>query len=164
MVVMFYAFVYRPSNQRLDDLRDQIAVKQTNLINNKARVQVLPDVLVAVNQMRTRLEEFDKRIPNNPELGAFINDITELSHQSGLQSRWAVDPGMPQRSDRERFAEWPISLKFEGDYLNACTFLRRAEAMQRLTRVKGLKIHSIDTAKSGAVQVELSMNIFYAEG
>jgi Tfp pilus assembly protein PilO len=146
----------------LDDLRDQIAAKQTNLINNKARVQILPDVLVAVNQMRSRLDEFDRRIPNNPELGAFINDITELSHQSGLQSRWAVDPGMPQRS--ERFAEWPISLKFEGNFLNACAFLRRAEELKRLTRVKGLKIHSIDSGKSGAVQVELSMNIFYAEG
>jgi hypothetical protein len=36
--------------------------------------------------------------------------------------------------------------------------------MQRLTRVKNLKIRSTDAAKSGTVQVELSMNIYFSEG
>ena len=39
-----------------------------------------------------------------------------------------------------------------------------AEEMQRLTRVKGLKVRSTDSAKSGIVQVELSMNIYFSEG
>jgi len=55
-------------------------------------------------------------------------------------------------------------LKFEGNFLNACAFLRSAERMKRLTHVKGLKIRSADAGKNGAVQVELSMNIYYAEG
>src|SRR4051794_20478702 len=82
MVVGFYAFIYRPNSQRLDDLRDQITTKQTSLIGNKARAEILPSVQNAVLQMQARLERFDKRIPSNPEPGAFINDITELSHQS----------------------------------------------------------------------------------
>ena len=36
--------------------------------------------------------------------------------------------------------------------------------MKRLTRLKGLKIRSSDSGKSGNVQVELSMNIYYVEG
>jgi Tfp pilus assembly protein PilO len=162
MVAAFYSFVYRPNSQRLDDLRDQIASKQTSLMSNKARAEVLPSVLAAVYAMKSRLEQFDKRIPSNPEPGAFINDITELSDQSGLKSKWNVEPGMPQQG--ERFAEWPITLKFEGNFLNVCRFLSRAELMTRLTRVKGLKIHSADAGKSGVVQVELSLNIYYAEG
>ena len=162
MLVGFYAMVYRPNNQRLTDLRDQIDAKQRELGGNKQRVQILPEVLVAVSEMRERLEKFDKKLPRQPELGAFINDITELSDQSGLKSKWAVEPGMPQRSDG--FDEWPIALKFEGDFLSACSFLRRSEAMQRLTRVKGLKMRSIDSGKSGQVQVELSMNIYFLEG
>ena len=133
-------------------------------MSNKARAEILPSVQNAVLLMQARLERFDKRIPANPEPGAFINDITELSHQSGLQNRWDVTPGMPQHSDRERYAEWPISLKFEGNFLNVCQFLSRAESMTRLTRVKGLKIHNIDAGKNGVVQVELSLNIYYAEG
>ena len=162
MVIGFYAFVYRQNSQRLSDLDTQIAAKRNNLENNTTRVRILPDVLLAVNEMRTRLEKFDKKLPRQPELGPFINDITELSHQAGLRAKWAVEPGVPVRSDR--YAEWPIALKFEGDFVNVFSFLRRAEEMQRLTRVRGMKVHCTDAGKSGQVQVELSMNIYFSEG
>lgn len=161
MVVVFYTFAYRPNSQRLSDLQSEIDAKRNQLSNNRTQVQVLPDVLIAVNQMRTRLEKFDKKLPGQPDLGPFINDITELSHQAALR-KVEVNPGVPQRNDS--YAEWPISLKFEGDFVSAFSFLRKAEDMQRLTRVKNLKIRSTDAAKSGTVQVELSMNIYFSEG
>jgi Tfp pilus assembly protein PilO len=162
MVAAFYSFAYRPSSQKLADLGEQIAVKQRDLMGNKTRVQILPDVIVSVNSKRARLEQFDKQLPHQPELGVFIHDITELSAQAGLQNKWGIEPGLPVRN--ERYNEYPISLKFEGDFLSACSFLRRAEAMQRLTRIKGLKMRSTDYGRSGQVQVELSMNIYYLEG
>ncbi len=163
MVVGFYLLVYRPNTEKLDGLEMQIAAKRRDLTSNRTRVQILPDVLLAVNEMRNRLERFDKKLPKAPELHAFINSITEVSSQAGLRNKWTVEPGVPVRSDL--YAEWPIALKFEGDFKNVFNFLRRAEEMQRLTRVKGLKVRQLDGAgKSGQVQVELSMNIYFAEG
>jgi Tfp pilus assembly protein PilO len=164
MVVGFYALVYRPNSQRLDDLNMQIASKRGNLASNRTRVRILPDVLLAVNEMQTRLERFDKKLPKQPELHGFINSITELSNNVGLRNKWAVEPGVPIRNEVDRYAEWPISLKFEGDFNNVFAFLRRTEEMQRLTRVKGLKLRGTDAGKSGQVQVELSMNIYFSEG
>ena len=157
----FYTFVFRPNNQRMDDLRAQIQNKQRDLGSNMTRVQILPDVMRAVADMTTRLESFNKQMPRQPDLGPFINDITELSHQASLRKVF-VEPGVPQRG--ELYAEWPIALKFEGDFLSAFSFLRRAEEMQRLNRVKGLKVRSADGGKTGQVQVELSMNIYFSEG
>jgi len=163
MIVGFYALAFRPNKEKLDGLEMQIATKRRDLSSNRSRVQILPDVLLEVNRMRDRLERFDKKLPKAPELHAFINNITEVSSQAGLRNKWTVEPGVPIRS--ELYAEWPISLKFEGDFKNVFNFLRRAEEMQRLTRVKGLKVRGLDGAgKSGQVQVELSMNIYFAEG
>jgi Tfp pilus assembly protein PilO len=162
MIAVFYTFVYRPNSQSLAELRERIAVKQRDLNSNKTRVQILPDVMVAVNEMQSRLEKFDKKLPRQPDIGPFIHDITDLSDQSGVKNRWAVEPGSP--SAGQGYAEWPINLKFEGDFLAACSFLRRAESMQRLTRVRSLKMRSIDSGKTGQVQVELSMNIYFSEG
>jgi len=161
LAVGFYTFVYRPNNQRLEDLRTQIQTRQRDLNSNKTRVQILPDVMRAVADMSSQLESFNKQMPKQPDLGPFINDITELSHHTSLRKVF-VEPGMPQRSDL--YAEWPIALKFEGDFLSAFSFLRRAEEMQRLTRVKSLKVRSADGGKTGQVQVELSMNIYFSEG
>ena len=163
MLVAFFVFAYRPNTEKLEALDMQIATKRRDLTSNRSRVQILPDVLLAVNEMRNRLERFDKKLPKAPELHAFINNITDVSNQAGLRNKWTVEPGVPLRADL--YAEWPISLKFEGDFKNVFTFLRRAEEMQRLTRVKALRVHAIDASgKSGQVQVELSMNIYFAEG
>jgi Tfp pilus assembly protein PilO len=69
---------------------------------------------------------------------------------------------MPVRS--ELFAEQPVSLKFEGDFLKVFSFLRQTEQMQRLTRVRELKIKNNRSNKPGQVEVELSMNINLTEG
>jgi Tfp pilus assembly protein PilO len=163
MIVAFYTLAYRPNKEKLDTLDQQIGTKRRDLTSNRTRVQILPDVLLAVNEMRNRLERFDKKLPKSPELHAFINNITEVSSQAGLRNKWTVEPGVPVRS--ELYAEWPISLKFEGDFKNVFAFLRRAEEMQRLTRVKSMRMRGLDGAgKSGQVQVELSVNIYFAEG
>ncbi|HYO07445.1 MAG TPA: type 4a pilus biogenesis protein PilO [Tepidisphaeraceae bacterium] len=164
MVVGFYLFVFRPNSERLEGLNGQIATKSRDLAGNQTRVQILPDVLRQVGAMQDRLAKFDKKLPKQPELGPFINDITELSHQSGLRTNWTVEPGVPQRGDL--YAEWPIALRFEGEFTNVFDFLRRAEEMQRLTRMKGMRVRSAGTGngKNGQVQVELSMNIYFSEG
>jgi type IV pilus assembly protein PilO len=161
LLTSFVAFVYRPNSSQLNNLQQQIADNRRDLSSKRTRVQILPDVMLAVNEMRNRLERFDKKLPKAPELGPFINDITEVSHQTALR-KWTVEPGVPARTDL--YAEWPISLKFEGDFNGVFSFLRQAEQMQRLTRVKGLKLKSADSGKSGQVQVELSMNIYFSEG
>jgi Tfp pilus assembly protein PilO len=162
VLVGFYGFIYRPNSQTLEALDLQIQSKRQTLSGNRSRVQVLPDVMLAVADMHRRLEGNDKQVPRLPELGPFINRITEISHDAGLRKGWTVEPGVPAQS--ELYREWPISLKFEGDFNNVFAFLREAEKMARLTRVKSLKVRSADTGKSGQVQVELSMNIYFSEG
>jgi Tfp pilus assembly protein PilO len=162
LVVGFYAAVYRPNRQRLDALNLQIDSSRQTLTGNRSRLQVLPEVNVAVAGMQSWLDQFDKTVPRLPEIGPFINDITEISHQAGLRKGWTVEPGVPTQSDSYR--EFPIALKFEGNFENVFSFLRQAELMKRLTRVKSLKVRSADAGKSGQVQVELSMNIYFSEG
>jgi Tfp pilus assembly protein PilO len=157
----FWALVYRPNSQKLGDLQMQIDTKRRDVNSNRTRVRILPDVMLAVTEMQARLERFDKKLPRQPDLSTFINDVTAASHQASLRNV-AVNPGVPAR--HEGYAEWPITLKFEGDFTSVFAFLRRAEEMQRLTRVKGLKVQGASATKPGQVQVELSMNIYFSEG
>ena len=48
------------------------------------------------------------------------------------------EPGVPNRTDL--YTEWPIALKFEGDFNSVFAFLRRTEEMSRLTQVKSMKV------------------------
>jgi type IV pilus assembly protein PilO len=161
MLIGFWMFLYRPGSQRLSDLQMQIDSKRRDVHSNRSQVQVLPDVMLKVTEMQAQLDRFDKKLPRQPDLSSFINDVTAASHQASLRNV-AVNPGVPAR--HEGYAEWPIALRFEGDFNSAFAFLRRAEEMQRLTRVKTLKIQKASSGKPGQVQVELSMNIYFSEG
>ena len=157
----FVALIYRPSSERLTDLRRQTEEQRNRLNRNLTEVSILPAVMNEVGRMQMRLEHFDKQLPKQPDLGPFINDITEVSHQTSLR-KMTVEPGVPNRTDL--YTEWPIALKFEGDFGSVFAFLRRTEEMSRLTQVKSMKVRSTDNGKSGQVQVELSMNIYFSEG
>jgi Tfp pilus assembly protein PilO len=161
LVLGFYAVAYHPNSQKLESLKTQIDTQRRDLLANRSRARILPDVLMAVNETRTRLERFDKKLPRQPDLSSFMNDISEVSHQASLR-KVEVKPGAPARS--ELYTEWPIALTFEGEFNSVFAFLRRAEEMQRLTRVKGLKVRNTEPWRSGQVQVELSMNIYFSEG
>jgi Tfp pilus assembly protein PilO len=161
MLCGFVALVYRPSSDKLSDLRRQTEEQRNRLNKNLSEVSILPAVMSEVGRMQMRLEHFDKQLPKQPDLGPFINDITEVSHQTSLR-RVTVEPGVPNRTDL--YTEWPIALKFEGDFNSVFAFLRRTEEMSRLTQVKAMKVRSTDNGKLGQVQVELSMNIYFSEG
>jgi Tfp pilus assembly protein PilO len=158
-VAAFYLIGYRPASTRLVSLRQDIEIKQRELKDNQSRTQIRPIVEQKVNELRRKLERYDKKLPRQQDFGQFYNDITFLGRQSALE-KCSVEPAaVPKRNDR--FIELPIDLRFEGNFLNVFSFLRQIDQMQRLTRVQNLKVTS--KGNSGQVEVQLSMNIYYAE-
>ena len=159
MVVGFYLFAYRPAGIRMASLRQEIDIKQRELKDNQSRTKVRPELEQRVNELQRKVDRFDKKLPRQQDFGQFYNDITFLGRQSAL-TKCSVEPAaVPKRNDK--FVELPIDLRFEGNFLNVFSFLRQIDQMQRLTRIHNLKVTS--KGHAGQVEVQLSMNIYYAE-
>ena len=156
----FFLFGYRPAEVQQRKLRDAIETQRRDLVSRQSRAANLPAVTLEVDKLRARLDRFDKKLPRQPDLGEFIKQITQVSQQAELR-KLSVQPGMPKRT--ALYAEMPITLKFEGDFLSAESFIRQAEDMQRLTRVKNLTIRNRDS-RTGQVDVSLTMSIYFLEG
>lgn len=163
LMVGFYFFGYRPNSTKLADLQMQVDHSSGELLKNTAQVKILPAVMAAVKDLQRRLDSQNKQLPRQQEMDRFIGDINKMVRSAQLQ-KVVVEPAlMPIRSPM--FAEQPVSLKFEGDFLQVFSFLRQTEEMQRLTRVRELKIkNNSRSSKAGQVEVELSMNIYFSEG
>jgi Tfp pilus assembly protein PilO len=159
LAVGFAVFGYRPASERQASLAMEIESKRRTLEADEVNARKLPVVALEVEKLKARLERFDKKLPNQQELGPFIGDITQASQQAALR-RLTVQPGVARRGDL--FSELPISLNFEGDFLSVFSFLQQTEAMQRLTRVRSLTLKTKDT-KLGTVDVQVSMNIYFTE-
>jgi Tfp pilus assembly protein PilO len=159
----YYPLVHRPAAQRSSDLQMQMDTKQRELRANQSRNQVRRVVERKVADLRSRLVRFDRKLPKQQELDQFLRELTRLSQQSALRG-WESSYQVPKH--RQLLIELPIELTFEGDFLNAFSFLRQMEQMERLTRVRSLSVRSAKGAKGepGQVAVELAMSIFFLEG
>jgi Tfp pilus assembly protein PilO len=159
LIVAFFLFGYRPTNQRIRNLRAQNMDKVRLLEVNQGRAMNLPKLAWEVDNLRLKLEKNNKKLPKTPGLGEFINDTAQISGQLGIKRLMHV-PGMMRRLDL--YGEVPIVMSFEGDFINVFNFVRRLEEMQRLARVKSLSIRCKD-GKNGNVDVNLAMNIYFSE-
>jgi Tfp pilus assembly protein PilO len=154
----FYGLAYRPQSRHLAALRQQITASQLELDANQTQTSILPRVQRDVANLRARLARY-KALPRQKELGPYIMDIAQLGQQASLK-QWDWKPGDTSRN--ERCNEIPLRITFEGDFVNVYSFLKHAEDLQRLARVRSLNLKSKD--RQGQVKAQLVMNIYFAAG
>jgi Tfp pilus assembly protein PilO len=159
LLIGFLFVSYRPRNNALDQLRARIASDQRELNANQSRVTTLPAVALEVDRLRVSLENFDRRLPRQPELADFLKNINQLSRQTALQ-KLSVRQEAPLRLDL--FSEQPIVMRFEGDFQEVWSFLRQIETLPRLTRVRSVQLKGLDS-KLGTVDVQLALNIYFTD-
>ena len=155
----FVMLGFRPKTEKLSELDVLIDARQQELRDNQTKTTIRPYVEQQVADSKRRTAMFEKQLPRQVEWGQFLNDITLLRDQAGLRDCYIVPTGA---KPNDLFVEFPIQVKFQGDFLNVYSFLRQMEQMQRLTRVRDLTVRAKEPG-SGVVDVSLSMNIYYTE-
>jgi Tfp pilus assembly protein PilO len=165
----FYLGWYRPTNQKLADLADQTTLARRNLDLALAQARKVPIVRYAVAELQNKLK-YSKRLPAQPDLGEFINQITAISRQTKVRKLDYSFPGADLRNDNQDFNALPVELKIDGDFLSVFAFLKETENMPRLTRISSITIQGEtpdpDNADSqtGDVQVDITMDLYFSEG
>lgn len=158
MVGGFYLLEYRPQERTLRSLREQVTAAQQDLRASQQKARVLPDVASDVRALRARLDRV-KRLPPQEELSQTTGELAALGQQLALNN-FRLEPGASQRQDL--FNSLEVSLNFDGDFVDVVSFLRKADEMQRLTRVKSVQMQAVDKGKPGQVTVQVAMNLYFA--
>jgi Tfp pilus assembly protein PilO len=163
LLLGLYLFGFRPASQHAKALRADMSTRQAEFNAAELRARDLKVVELEVEKLQARLERFDKQLPRlnqyGQEVGKFIGDITQLSERGSLHTL-KYEQGFLEHKDL--YSQLPFSLKFEGDFVGVAAFLQQAEVMPRLARVQKLTMKSKDS-KMGQVQVQVSMNLYFAD-
>src|SRR4051812_34254267 len=99
LAVILFAFAgYRPSKRKLDDLQTQIKTSTRDLEENQNTVRNLPLLAMEVQELESRVRDYDRKFPKQADFGDFIREITQASQQFALAD-WKYSPGAPRRGD-----------------------------------------------------------------
>jgi Tfp pilus assembly protein PilO len=156
---MFYFVLYRPATARLAALGAATANDRDRLAADTLQARNLPGLQAEVYRLKIELEQSDKKLPRDKDLVSFMREITAVSQQSAVK-KFFCQPGAEANGDL--VSALPITMTFEGDFFSVFAFLRQAEEMERLTRIKSLTITS-KSARDGLVDVKMAMNIYYLD-
>jgi Tfp pilus assembly protein PilO len=151
--------LHQPAADRLAEVNERIIAMRSELTAVKAQARDLPTIERDVERLRQHVDA-SHRLPQHQEWGPFIRELTAFGEETSL-SKFTVQPGVLRKQDV--LSEMPVAVNFEGDYVSACSFLRRVEEMTRLTSTNGLTVHVVDSTV-GRVEVQLSMNLYFADG
>ena len=156
MVLATLLFVYGPQSKKLDELKTQKSLLQRSLVADSVKASVVPEMLRQIGEMKNRYRDFDRKLPKNKELGAFLAEITgKLSSQELVDP--SIEPGDPTAG--RFYHTLPIIIRCRGSYLGLMNFLEQIGKMERLTRVHSLVIDK--RADEKYLDIKMQLNIYF---
>jgi len=160
LLALAYFAVLAPLNHRAAELDAKTVQTTLDLSASKGQASRLPAVQADLNRLRSNLADF-KPLPDHPDLGLFVTEISNYSHLSGVHL--IEDQSLNGAKRTDEFVEAPYKITFEGDFLSVFDFIKRTEDMPRLLRITNVDMHDGDL-NTGTVRVDLVMNLYFSEG
>ncbi len=155
----FMLVVYRQQSKVLESYRAQAHQTRLAMERDSQKSRQVPLMVREIESMKQRFnKDWDRRLPQRQELGAFLREIAGNLAQSNL-SNTITQPGNPTKG--ALYNRLPITMKFEGEFTSLTNFLRNIDSMSRLTRIDRLTIKPAE--KEDSLDIELGMNIYFTE-
>lgn len=159
-VALFIVFVHLPRQRTLSELRGQIYDLDEKLSQTQRRCAVLMPLTRRVQALRETASALQERLPNDGQVGGFLQQVAEQLQQAQLASL-EMRPAAPLQA--QRYTELPIRLGFQGTFAGIYSFLSRLEALARTKRIVELNLVA-DAGSPDVVRADMVLSIFCAKG
>lgn len=162
MATIFTAFAIRPSITTAFRLNKQ--VQDYKVVDKK-----LSDKILALRQARAHyniiannIARLDKSLPFDVEDGPVLTNINFIAAKNNIDVR-SLNFDVSDSPD-DQYKILTVSVVSSGEYPDVVRFLADLNNMLRIVNITSLNIsQKKDTARTGNVDVRLSMNTFYLE-
>lgn len=159
--------VYRPTQQAIASARETIVELDAQRSANQSRASALPQLMSRVDELKRQVDGF-KPLPRPSDIQRAFAQITQIKNET------AVSAYKFETSDAARALgsclEQRVRITFQADFIDAMSFVKKIEDMDRLTRVRELRMTgrrpdgqnpAATAAAAGRVTVEMSLSLFF---
>jgi len=141
VLVAFFYFIYRPNNQKLQQLtarRDSLQIEVQKAEAARAR---LPELQAKIARLEIEWEKAKEMLPKEKEIPSLIQQISNSGAKAGA-SFILFKPSGPQ--PRQNYQEIPVQIKVACGYHQLGRFLSNIGNLARIVNVPTVKIKAGD--------------------
>ncbi|MCZ6835286.1 MAG: type 4a pilus biogenesis protein PilO [Planctomycetota bacterium] len=162
-----FFYYFKPNNERINNARDEIQVKQAQLNRLEAITDRLDDLGLAIANGRESISLIEQKLPD--EEG--VDDILEQIWQSAKRNKQTVKSiKSKSKVPAAMFMELPLDMVMEGNFDGFYQFILELEKLPRITRVHNLSVARVSSTTSGSssdevppgtARAEFTLSIYY---
>lgn len=155
--VVFFFAAYRPLKGKCRRIKDENQAVKNVIEQSQALKEKLPMVKREIARLEKEAADFEKKIPQNRDLGYFLQQITEYMNNSNLGEQY-VAPGSEVTIDDLHCI--PVVMRCTGRLEDIYSFYRSLQDMGRLVKIESLNLEN-DKDLKGNVRMETQALIYY---
>ena len=161
-------FVFRPSNENHDNLREQIQQKKQKLSELNRVVAQVGGLQKEIDSLKEAVSFFESKLPPEKEIHKVLEETSRLARMSDMvikETRPAHPPGPGQSLFGDGgHSEQPILMSLEGDFRGFYTFLQALERQPRIMRIGQMVIKRVGEPTEGRIKTTFKMSVFFESG
>ena len=154
---LWWMFLISPKNGDIAGLEQQLF----GAVDAEQRLRVQINELETIRQAEVEylagLGRLDALIPARPLLEEFIEQIYELTTETGVELQ-TLAPSVPSSLDDSDLREVAVSVQIEGKFFELLGFLFGLSDMERLVRVDAISVSS-STEEGGGTILSASIEV-----
>ncbi len=147
---LWWMFLISPKNGDIGDLERELF----GAIDTEQRLRVQITGLETIRQAEVEylagLGRLDALIPERPLLEEFIEQIYELTTETGVELQ-TLAPSFPSPPGESDLREVAVSVQIEGEFFELLGFLFGLNDMERLVRVDAISVSSTSEEDGGTI-------------
>jgi len=153
----FVLFRYLPLQRRIKAVKQTRAAQRLAIAKGTVDGGQLPLLREQLLKLQRQLGNFEANIPEQRELGVFLQRIANLMNEHNLREQ-VIEPREEIEADELNCI--PVSMKCKGKLTQVFEFYRRLQKLDRMVRIEQVKLHN-DSDFSGVVSMETRAVVYY---
>lgn len=157
----WFLMVFRPNQQKVSDLRDEIEATQEEIVALEAQLLRLQALRDRAPELREEAARFSLALPTSPRVPDFILQVQEAADQAQVDFL-TITPSLPApfEGGTSGLQAVGVSISTTGSYFTLQDFIHRLERLDRALRVNSFSLSTPD--EDGTMSTSLSMQMFSA--
>jgi type IV pilus assembly protein PilO len=135
--VLDWQYFYGPKQGDLNDLREQVAQRRTELETRRAKTNARDAAERELRELNAELKRAEARLPDQREIADLLSNVAASGRAAGLDiTLFRQKPEVY----REFYAEVPVEMQMRGTYHDVVTFLDRVKRLDRIVNVGNIQL------------------------
>jgi Tfp pilus assembly protein PilO len=153
----FIFALYLPGHRDSIKVKAEIKSAEESIREIPVKLAALERLTQEVEHSRSYLTKNRRLIPNEPDVGGVLREVSDLARNAGLQvSRLEPQPPV----EYETYVAQPFALKSTGGFRGVMFFLRGLETRTRLYHVEELTMKQENERAGDSVETDMKFLVF----